>query len=478
MSVTERHRATGPAEAAPPDGLPSSIHAEESVLGSMMLSPGAITDVMAVVEAEDFYWSAHQTIYEAIQALVARGDPVDTITVVEELKRRGKLNEADGHLGILELVEGVITPVSASHHAKIVANHAVLRRTMIAAGRVIAEAGGGQVTSEAWSEMDRVRDGGRGEERLTQLDWRTLKSEGLPEIVYLREPHVPAQAFVLAVGPAESGKSMWALWVVAELSRAGHDVAYFSGENPLAEDCRRLDRLQPDWDHLRFFRDQDIDLADPHCVAAVIAETIGCALIVFDTSSAYWSGEEIDNTAVAALHRDAISPIIRKTGATVVLLDHTGHEPQQGRPRRGPQAARGASTKGQKADVVLLFSATGDSTFRITHEKNRLGGRKAPAASYAVVDTDDGGLSIAESCVGTDAVTALADEMVAVIAAGEGITSKDLRSAVGGSKAHQGEAMQLLRDEEPRRVSMTPEKVETNGGKQPAKVWRLAEDSE
>jgi replicative DNA helicase len=122
---------------------PQNLAAEESVLGSLMLSEDAIADVVERIKPEDFYRAAHRKIYEAAIAIYTRGDPVDAITVVEELKRGGSLESIGGHLRIHELVENVPTPASAGYYARIVSELALLRR-LISAAADIMELGYGQ----------------------------------------------------------------------------------------------------------------------------------------------------------------------------------------------------------------------------------------------------------------------------------------------------------------------------------------------
>ena len=119
---------------------PHNLEAEESVLGSMMLSAEAIASVVEVVKPEDFYRPAHQTIYEVLYAIYARGEPVDAITAVEELRRRQALEKVGGPLYVYNLVETVPTPASAGYYAKIVADHALLRRLIEAASRIMTSA--------------------------------------------------------------------------------------------------------------------------------------------------------------------------------------------------------------------------------------------------------------------------------------------------------------------------------------------------
>src|SRR5437870_4488310 len=84
---------------------PHNLEAEESILGAMMLSAEAVADVIDLVKADDFYRRMNGIVFDALLGMYARGEPVDAITAVEELKRRGSLVEVGGALRIQELVE-------------------------------------------------------------------------------------------------------------------------------------------------------------------------------------------------------------------------------------------------------------------------------------------------------------------------------------------------------------------------------------
>ncbi len=116
---------------------PHNLEAEESVLGAMMLSPEAIADAVEVVHAEDFYRTAHRRIFEALVEIYGRGDPVDQITAVEELRRRGTIEDVGGPLYVRDLVDAVPTPAAAGNYGKIVAQAALLRRLIKAAGDIM-----------------------------------------------------------------------------------------------------------------------------------------------------------------------------------------------------------------------------------------------------------------------------------------------------------------------------------------------------
>ncbi|HEX9823252.1 MAG TPA: replicative DNA helicase, partial [Actinomycetota bacterium] len=119
---------------------PHNLEAEEAVLGSMMLSGEAVAQASEILKASDFYRSAHGKIYVALLDLYARGEPVDGISTVEELRRRSTLEEVGGHLFVHHLLEVVATPASAAHYARIVADHALLRRLIDAGSQIIQKA--------------------------------------------------------------------------------------------------------------------------------------------------------------------------------------------------------------------------------------------------------------------------------------------------------------------------------------------------
>src|SRR6266496_1008520 len=134
----------GMAQLAPvPDSAtipPQNLEAEESVLGAMMISPGAIGAVSEIVDASDFYRESHAKIYRAALALYAKGEPVDAITLTDELEERSELEDVGGRVRLHELAALVPATANAAHYARIVREMATLRG-LIAAGQEIAQLG-------------------------------------------------------------------------------------------------------------------------------------------------------------------------------------------------------------------------------------------------------------------------------------------------------------------------------------------------
>src|SRR5256884_5474306 len=127
------------AEAAPV-APPQNLEAEESVLGAMLLSPGACGAVSEILDASDFYRESHSKIYLAALALYAKGEPVDAITLVDELEERGELEDVGGRDRIHVLATLVPAAANAAHYARIVREMATLRG-LIRAGEEISRLG-------------------------------------------------------------------------------------------------------------------------------------------------------------------------------------------------------------------------------------------------------------------------------------------------------------------------------------------------
>ena len=120
---------------------PHNLEAEESLLGAMLLSRDAITAaVEARVDASDFYKPAHGHVYEAVMALYGQGEPVDPVTVAEELRRAELLDALGGKPTLLRIQAGTPASANAGHYAGIVSELALLRRLIAVAGD-IAEMG-------------------------------------------------------------------------------------------------------------------------------------------------------------------------------------------------------------------------------------------------------------------------------------------------------------------------------------------------
>lgn len=115
---------------------PHNEEAEKSVLGAAMLSKDALFEVLETVKPRDFYNPQHREIFNAITSLYRKGEPVDTLTVSEELKKLGSLELAGGRAYIAALSVDVPSTANAGQYAKIVSEKAVLRSLIEASDQV------------------------------------------------------------------------------------------------------------------------------------------------------------------------------------------------------------------------------------------------------------------------------------------------------------------------------------------------------
>ena len=154
----------GESRRSPGDRTPPQDNAaEQSVLGSMLLSKDAIADVVEEVQAVDYYRPAHEIIHDVIIDLYGRGEPADPITVADELQKRGELQRIGGAPYLHTLSANVPIAANAGYYAAIVREKAILRRLVEAGTRIAAMGYSGEgeindVVDSAQAEVYKVTD--------------------------------------------------------------------------------------------------------------------------------------------------------------------------------------------------------------------------------------------------------------------------------------------------------------------------------
>jgi replicative DNA helicase len=116
---------------------PHDLAAEQCVLGGMLMSKDAISDVMEVIRPADHYRPAHQLVHEAILELYGRGEPADPVTVSDLLAKRGELTRVGGGAYLHTLIASVPTAANAGYYARIVRERAILRRLVEVGTRIV-----------------------------------------------------------------------------------------------------------------------------------------------------------------------------------------------------------------------------------------------------------------------------------------------------------------------------------------------------
>src|SRR5215467_9894160 len=157
---------------------PHDLAAEQCVLGGMMLSKDAISDVLEVIKPHDYYRPAHQIVHEVILDLYSRGEPADAVTVAAELTKHGDIGRMGGAPYLHTLIASVPTAANAGYYARIVRERAILRRLVEVGTRIVqlGYAGDGdanELVERAEAEVYGVTD------RRVSEDYRSL-SEIMP----------------------------------------------------------------------------------------------------------------------------------------------------------------------------------------------------------------------------------------------------------------------------------------------------------
>ncbi|MFN2289908.1 MAG: replicative DNA helicase [Anaerolineae bacterium] len=151
---------------------PQNVEAEEAVLGALLIDPDAIIRVATLLKPTDFYREKNGWIYDATLALHERREPIDFLTVCDELDRREQLDEIGGAGFITSLINAVPTSIHAEHYARIIERTATRRRLIEAAG---------EIAGLAYQEADDVNEVvDRAEQVLFGVSERRIARELVP----------------------------------------------------------------------------------------------------------------------------------------------------------------------------------------------------------------------------------------------------------------------------------------------------------
>lgn len=119
---------------------PNATDVEAQILGAMLLEREAIARVIEVIDEDAFHADYHRKMFQAILAMFDRSEPVDIITLAEELRRRGQLELIGGEPYLAELTMKVTSAANAEYHSKIVLEKSLMRALIAAASAIVARA--------------------------------------------------------------------------------------------------------------------------------------------------------------------------------------------------------------------------------------------------------------------------------------------------------------------------------------------------
>ena len=231
---------------------PQNLEAEQAVLGSMLIERAAAEKAAEILNPEDFYRDAHRYIFEAIITLAERDEPIDLITVSEELKVKDLYESVGGDIYLLNLMDAPSTAANVEYYARLVEEKSILRRLLAA---------GTDIQGLAFSEYESIDDVVDRAERLVfdvgqrrigqyfthvkpiiaeeleRLDQRyensgptTGRTTGFLDLDYMTSGLQPSDLIIIAARPS-MGKTALAMQIAQGVAlNEGLPVAIFSLE--------------------------------------------------------------------------------------------------------------------------------------------------------------------------------------------------------------------------------------------------------
>ena len=240
---------------------PQAIEMEEAVLGALMIEKDAILSVMAIISPDKFYKDSHRVIFQAILELFTDGEPIDLLTVITKLRKKGNLELAGGAIYVTELTSKVSSGANIEYHSRIIAEQSMKRMIIDMASKAQVAAYSEEVdvfelvdqissdvlnisssVNESKSEtvrsimpsvIDNIKKASEAKDHLTGID------TGYPVINQLTGGWQKGTLIIIAARPSQ-GKTDEAINFAINAALTGEKVALFSLETTRVNLVKRI----------------------------------------------------------------------------------------------------------------------------------------------------------------------------------------------------------------------------------------------
>ncbi len=348
---------------------PFSPEAEASVLGGMLIDPESVTKVIEILSDTMFHREGHRRLYRAMLRLFQAGQVIDVITVSEELKKTGELENAGGVQYLAELLDAVPTAANITYHAQIVRDKAVLRRLIKQANAIAEDAysqgerGVDEILDEAESKIFQVAQSHEREgfvwikeilwpafEHIEQLQQSksgiTGVPTGFPDLDKMTSGLQSGDLTIVAARPS-MGKTSWVL-NVAQNAAIDHqvEVGVFSLEMSKEQLVQRLLCAEGRID-LQRLRKGQLD-ADEYQRLATSAAHLNAAPIWID-----------DQAGISLLEMRAKARRLKaETNLGLVIIDYlqlmSGGKRSENRQQEVSEISRGLKALAKELEVPVV----------------------------------------------------------------------------------------------------------------------------
>lgn len=337
---------------------PHSMQAEQSVLGGLLIDPTAYARITDLLTLTDFYAHEHRLTFAAIQALLKAGKAVDVVTVFDQLGSQAE--EVGGLRFLASLAQCVPSTANIVRYAEIVAERSTLRSILatidVARSRALHGESAARVLDDAKVALGRLADQRKlgGSTRIPLLDLRELQAMSR-SVTWLVKHVVPGDSMGMLYGGSGTFKSFialdMALHVAHGLPWLGRKTTKGAVLYVAAEGGSGLWRRIEAWHVARRLRWEDIcdrfravpvalDMTVDAWRIVEAAQSFGMAfeLVIVDTFSQTYGGEENSANEVAAYFRELGNRFRALWHCSVLVIHHSGHQATE-RPR-GSSAMR------------------------------------------------------------------------------------------------------------------------------------------
>ncbi len=385
---------------------PHNEDAEKSVLGSILLDKDALFEVLEFLKADDFYNAMHKEIYDAVVELYRKNEPVDTLTVSEELKKRKTLEMVGGRAYIALLSTVVPTTSNAAQYGKIVTEKAVLRRLISSASDIIEKAYQEQMQPEEvldyaersifeiaqtrqkkdfeplkevlWSNIARIDEMSKLDGNLTglttgfvDLDERTSGLQRSDLIMLAARPAMGKTAFALNIAQQAAIKAKATVLIFSlEMSKDQLGQRLLSMESRVEMQKLKTGNLDPqDWDNIHLALDQlsqtEVFIDDTPGITVMemknkcrrLKAEKGLDLVVIDYLQlmSYEGRSESRQQEVSVISR-FLKLLAREMDCPVIVLSQLSRAPEQRTDHRPILSdLRESGSIEQDADIVMFL---------------------------------------------------------------------------------------------------------------------------
>lgn len=344
--------------------IPMSQEAEEATNGGIMVNPAVYYEVANILEPSDFYILRSRYVFEAYQAIIERGEPIDYMTLLSQLKTAGKLEEIGGAAYLIHLMNNVPTSMHTTVYAQLVKRASIRRQLMVHGDHIKALAVDetqelSEIIQQVEQEQIEVLGDYTGEKTQTigsamsgyyeRIEQRTNHPELTTGImtgftVLDKTLRIEDYSLTLFGGRPGMGKTAWMLSAALNMAKAGLRPAIFSMEMSIEQLITRLTAMESSINTKSL---QNGALSEQEWKRFVKASGDLSKLPIFLDDTTTWTPQQLKTKATSMKFR---------SGIDIVIVDYVGLMSGGGRYKDNKVAEAGfisRSLKKMAADLKL-----------------------------------------------------------------------------------------------------------------------------